>query len=176
MRHLLILGLVVSSLAIADSKSRRLVASAPSERHLATPDRRILLGVASDSVVTNSTDPALSAWIDLSPNMSLQSYALIGSVDPFTFSLGANLKFTVIGTTSKGFHVAPGVGFGTYSALLSTPFFFRFNALAGFHFLLVDRVMVNVDSGATLMVNDGNFNFKLAGNSQVLGVSLLFQL
>src|SRR5688572_15826605 len=78
--------------------------SYPSEyRSLSSSDQRMLVGVASDSAITRSTTPALTMWLDLSPTMSLQAYTMIGSVDPFNFAIGGNVKFTLMGTTSKGF-------------------------------------------------------------------------
>lgn len=132
------------------------------------------LGVSTDAFATGTVNPGLSALFNFSDKVGLQVYAAIDGTTPkFGFGVGGNIKVSVIGNSTKGFHI--GGGFGLGSTLAAGTFFANIYGLLGLHFPIVDSVMVVADGGVGVTIMSGATTFRM-GTPGILGLSLLFRL
>lgn len=137
------------------------------------------LGFSSDTTIVAgaASVPAISALFGLSDKLALQTYLGLSSTTPFAFGGGAMIKYTVVGDNSKGLHMGGGLGLGVTSA--AELFYIGFGGNVGFHFSIVESVMIAVDGGVAVRVvtQGGGTSVQVGGNgSHLLGMSLLFRL
>jgi len=191
---LALIQLIFTQPAFARSRANKKADTASTETY--NPDRDVAstggskfwVGPALDSAVTdNVSTPALSMLITLNDKMAIQAYAGVYGVNPFLFAVGGDFKYTLVGDVTKGLHIGGGVGLGEVGGNIQgniggininaggSAFFVNINGLVGIHFQIVDNVLVNLDSGATVSISNGNTNFALAGHP-AFGASILYHI
>jgi hypothetical protein len=91
----------------------------------------------------------------------------------FRFSVGGAYKFTVAGNNRAGFHIGPGLALGTASdGAGGSNFGFAVVGMFGGHYTLFERLLLAVDAGPILTINDGNVDFGIAPMGNLLGLSV----
>lgn len=134
------------------------------------------LGLASATNTVKGANPALSFMIPLSEMGGLQGYFNIASSSPFNFGLGAHYKHSVLGDLRKGMHLGAGLGMGTFaSGVSTTDFYLNINFLGGFHFHIIDRILISADGGLTIATGGGT-QVSLGALSALWGISILYRL
>lgn len=134
----------------------------------------VWLGAGMDAVYTGSATAGAFTAVFPFGNTLLQAYFSFISVSPTVLlGGGANVKFTVAGSGARGVHMGGGLGLGTNGA-----FFINIAPLIGVHFLLVEGVMVNLDTHMAFRIATAgtNFDFGFGPQSPLLGASIVLAL
>ncbi len=157
------------------AKGDRLKTSQSQAQMVNTPSsgsKQVGLGLSTSSPgLPSQSFSALSAWMRLNQGQALQLTLGLGATSPkLTLGFAGYYKFTLFAGGNAGFHVGAGAGLGSVVG----KFFFSLAPIAGIHFFFpgLDRVLFNLDTGATLSVTDGTANFQAGALSSLLGLSV----
>ena len=120
---------------------------------------------------------ALSFWIDLNQQLSVQPFLGVTSSSPFNFGVGATLRYTIRGNHTEGFHLGGGVNLGTLGGTAvggGSTFFLNIFPVAGFHFSLgnaLSNLQLSFDGGPVLAITP-TFQFQVAPLGIIGGASI----
>ena len=98
--------------------------------------------------------PSASFLLEFNDLTSLQPFFAIGTVSPFTFSVGGILRHTLHGGSDNGAHIGFGFNLGT-AGTVATAFFVNIMPVAGYHFSLgghVSNLKLSFDLGPIFAV------------------------
>lgn len=165
----------------AQAKTKRTVAStaqAPAFQADAS-ETHIGLGFATygGSSIGLGASPAVSVWVDLNTQMSLQGLFAVNSTNPFTFGLGGVFRYNLHGNQTNGFHGGLGFNLGTSQSVATpgtTAFFLNIFPVAGYHFSLggaVSNLQVSIDGGPVFACTPA-FQFTIQPLSTLVGGSV----
>lgn len=130
-------------------------------------ESRIGLGYFDSDNLSRQGDN-LSALYSVNEDWAQAFFGIYHTNDSFSFSIGGAYKFTVMGDKNAGLHIGPGLAMGT----VNDKFLFSAYGLAGFHYAILDRLMVSVDGGPILNLVDDEVDFSLQPAGNLLGLSV----
>jgi hypothetical protein len=143
------------------------------------PGRASYVGIAADDRYCGSTTPCITASL-LSDKSAIQAYVGIPTIKPFfVVGGGINYKYSLVGDSSRGFHIGMGIGLGAMNVAAARTFFINIQPLMGLHFHVADHVLLNFDTGLTFQIQTegtSNLDLILGGNSILMGCSIQFGL
>lgn len=180
-----VIGLCTTNFANAAEKSKKpatkpaateTTETKPSESKsngLTLDVNRVGLGFATFNNI-GGTSTAISAWTDISSDLSAQILLAIGGTSPFEFGIGGFARKTLFGGLMNGFHVGGGFHLGTLNLGGSAKFYVSMVPIFGFHFTWpgTNNIGLSFDGGPNFSIIDGNFNFSTSALSPLFGLNI----
>lgn len=127
------------------------------------------LGVGFSNTDNVTSGQSLSALYTMNRGRIQAFFGIYNTNDHFDFAIGGAYKFTIIGDQSAGLHIGPGIAIGS----ARDDFLFTVYGVIGFHYMIVDHLMLSMDGGPILKVVDGEVDFSVEPmGDQMLGLSI----
>ncbi len=171
---ILVAGLVQGAFAASRTTNNVAVPSSSTARST-------YVGIASDTTFCGSSTPCITASL-VSDKSAIQGYVGIPTIKgAFLVGGGLNYKYSLVGDSSRGFHIGMGLGLGAMNgtAPAGRTFFINIEPLMGLHFHVADSVLLNFDTGLTFQIQTegtSNLDLILGGNSILLGCSIQIKI
>ncbi len=129
--------------------------------------------------------PSAVAMIDMDGVNMIQLMFSVQSTSSFQFDVGGLYKHKLTHGGNSGFHVGGGVGLGTAGSTTTvtgttvttgSDFTFAIAGVAGIHYNLpgTTDLILHLDAGPILTINNGNAQFQITPLSAILGATIVY--